>query len=341
MIASALDWALDRSVIGGYTSLGYKLRGLEGQSPDPDGRLEGARVMITGANAGIGAAATEALAALGAEVHMVVRDRERGEDAMARISERTGSDALYLHLCDISDLEQVDRLATEIEDGLDGLDCLIHNAGAIFTQRQLSPQGHEMTLALHVLGPFLLSHRLAPLLQHGHRYESGRVIFVTSGGAYTERLDPADPQLQRRDFDGPGFYAHAKRAQIVLADELNRRLEGVSSHAMHPGWAATQGVADSLPRFNTVLGPLLRDADAAADTIVWLAASDRPEREPGLLWMDRESRPEHRVPWTHEEDGDADLLYERCAELVELQPLPRVPDLDRGPNGAARVLPSP
>jgi NAD(P)-dependent dehydrogenase (short-subunit alcohol dehydrogenase family) len=340
--SSALDWALDRSVVGGYTSIGYRLRGLAGQSPDPDGNLERARVLVTGANGGIGAAATESFAALGAEVHMVARDRGRGEDARARISERTGSDRLHLHLCDLADLEQIDELATGLTDELDGLDCLVHNAGAMFSERRRSPQGHELTLALHVLGPFLLTHRLAPLLAAGHRSPGGRVIFVTSGGAYTERLDPADPQLQRRDFDGSAFYAHAKRAQIVLTGELDRRLGAeISVHSMHPGWAATQGVADSLPTFNKVLGPLLRSAPSAADTIVWLAADDRPEREPGRLWMDRRPRPEHRVPWTEEQEGDAALLYERCAELVEIDPLPHVRDPDRGPTGAARVLPSP
>ncbi len=315
MVADSIDWLLDRSVIGGFTSVGYRLRGLADAEVDPDGRLEGARVVVTGANSGIGAAAAGLFAAAGAEVEMVVRDRERGERALAEIAERTGSSRLHLRRCDLSDLDDVRRLGSELRESVTGIDVLVHNAGALFGERLRSEQGHELTFALHVLGPFLLTHELAPLLAAG---DGGRVIFVVSGGMYTARLNLSDPQLEQRDFDGPGFYAHAKRVQMVLTPELDRRLgPTVSVHAMHPGWAETPGVAESLPRFNTVMGPLLRSPEAGADTIAWLAAADRPEDEPGRLWMDRRPRPEHRLPRTHERPGEAERLYELCAELTE------------------------
>ncbi len=314
--ADQLDWLLDRTVIGGYSKIGYRLRGLHDSDPDPADALRGARVLITGANSGIGAAATRAFAEAGAEVHMVSRDRERGEHARARISEITGSDSLHLHLCDLSDLDDVRRLGAELRDELDSIDVLVHNAGALLQERQRSPQGFELTLAVHVLGPFLLSHELAPLLAaEGH----GRIINVTSGGMYTARLDLDDIQLERRSFDGPEFYAHAKRAQVALAPYLARRLgEGITVHSMHPGWAATPGVEESLPRFHALARPLLRSPEAGADTIVWLAAAPDPLERPGLLWMDRKPRPEHRVPWTAEQPGETARLYELCAELVDL-----------------------
>ena len=313
-IATSLDWLLDRTVVGGYTSIGYRLRGLEGASADPEGRLRGSHVVVTGANSGIGFAACKALAEYGAEVHMVSRDRRRGEAARTRIAELTGSDRLHLHLADLSDLDSVRSLATALAADLGSIDALVHNAGALLDSRQRSAQGYEMTFAAHVLGPFLLTHLVMPELA---AEAGGRVIFVTSGGMYTARLDLGDLQLERRPFDGSTAYAHAKRAQMVLTAELQRRADGTTSfHAMHPGWAQTPGVESSLPRFHALTRPVLRTAEAGADTIVWLTAARRPDSEPGRLWMDRRPRPEHRVPWTHEESGDGARLYEACAELT-------------------------
>lgn len=341
-LSASLDWLLDRTVVGGYTSVGYRLRGLDGLSPDPGGRLEGARVVVTGANSGIGAAASEAFAGLGAEVHMVCRNRSRGESALAEISERTGSDRLHLHVADLADLEQVRALAAELADELDSIDVLVNNAGALLAERERTPQGHELTFAVHVLAPLVLTHELRPQLVAA---EGARVIFVTSGGMYTAKLDLGDLQLDRRDYDGPDFYAHAKRAQMELIGELQRRFDdGVTFHAMHPGWTETPGVEQSLPRFHSVTKPLLRSPEAGADTIVWLAAADRAIAEPGRLWMDRRPRPEHRVPWTHSEPGESAQLYEACAELADFDPLPvqsQRPEGRRGPTGAVRSLPSP
>lgn len=313
-LATPLDWLLDRTVVGGYTSIGYRLRGLDGASADPEGRLRGARVVVTGANSGIGFAACRALAEYGAEVHMVCRDRERGETARARIGELTGSDRLHLHLADLSDLDAVRSLATSLAADLDSIDALVHNAGALFDSRRRSAQGHELTFALHVLGPFLLTDLVMPALA---AETGGRVIFVVSGGMYTAQLDLGDLQFERRSFDGSKAYAHAKRAQMVLTPELQRRTGGQPSfHAMHPGWAETPGVESSLPQFHKLTKPVLRTAEQGADTLVWLTAAGQPESEPGKLWMDRRPRPEHRLPWTHEQPGDGARLYAACAELT-------------------------
>lgn len=313
-LETPLDWLLDRTVVGGYTSIGYRLRGLDGASADPEGRLRDAHVVVTGANSGIGFAACKALAEYGAEVHMVCRDRERGETARAQIGEGTGSDRLHLHLADLSDLEAVRSLATSLAADLDSIDALVHNAGALFDSRRRSAQGHELTFALHVLGPFLLTHLVTPALA---AEAGGRVIFVVSGGMYTARLDLGDLQLERRSFDGSNAYAHAKRAQMVLTPELQRRTGGRPSfHAMHPGWVETPGVESSLPQFHKLTKPVLRTPEQGADTAVWLTAASRPVSEPGRLWMDRRPRPEHRVPWTHEEAGDGARLFGYCAELT-------------------------
>jgi NAD(P)-dependent dehydrogenase (short-subunit alcohol dehydrogenase family) len=319
--SGAVDWLLDRTVLPGFSSIGYRVRGLAGVSPDPDGRLAGRDVVVTGANSGIGAAAAEQFATLGARVHMVVRDLERGADARARISEATGSDELHLHHGDLSSLDSVRELGASLAEELDaGIAALVHNAGVLTPERKTSADGNELTLATHVLGPLLLTEMLVPALGAG---APSSVIFVTSGGMYTEKLDADDLELSNRDFDGPAFYAHAKRIQVILAGLLDEELapRGIRVHAMHPGWADTPGVVEALPRFHSTLGPILRSPAEGADTIVWLAASAEAATDGGHLWMDRRVRPAHRVPWTHETAIERERMRSRLAEMAGLERL--------------------
>ncbi|HEU4802736.1 MAG TPA: SDR family NAD(P)-dependent oxidoreductase [Solirubrobacterales bacterium] len=310
------DWLLDRTVLPGFSSIGYRVRGLAGSDPDSDDRLRGRAVVITGATSGIGAAAAERCAAAGAHVHMVIRDVERGAGVRERISAATGSDDIRLHHCDMSSLRSVRELAEELNRDLGaGAAALVHNAGVLTHDRETSIDGHELTLATHVLGPLLLTELLAPALAGA---APSRVIFVSSGGMYTARLDADDLELDQREFHGPTVYAHAKRIQVILAGLLDERLEprGITVDAMHPGWVDTPGVAEALPRFHTAFAPILRTPAEGADTIVWLAAGGEQAAPGGELWMDRRIRPAHRVPWTRETAAERDRLWSNLHEMV-------------------------
>jgi NAD(P)-dependent dehydrogenase (short-subunit alcohol dehydrogenase family) len=313
-----LDRALDWTVVPGFSSIGYALRRRSWQDPAPDA-LAGRSVLVTGSSSGIGAAACAGLARLGASVHMLVRDSERGEATRRRLPaalrERT-----RLELCDVADLDAVRAFAADFGRRVPQLHGLVHNAGVLLPRRERSPQGHELTLATHVLGPLLLTELLLPALR---RAAPSQVVFVASGGAYTARLRAADPALEREEFDGPRFYAHAKRIQLVLAAELARREagSGVAFAAAHPGWADTPGLERSLPRFHRLLRPILRDAEAGADTIVWLLANPAAAAaHPGAFWHDRRPRPAHRLPRTRESAAERERLLGELEELIEPEP---------------------
>ena len=313
MIKSSLDSVLDRTVIGGYTTVGYRIRS-RGRSASELPSLTRRVVMVTGATSGLGLAAAEGFARLGATVWLVVRSRDRGEDARAGIAERSGNHDVHVGLCDLSDLQSVRQFAERFTAQADRLDVLVSDAGVLLPTRALSPDGIELTFATNVLGPFLLTNLLLPLLE---RSAPARIINVSSGGMYTQRIRADDLQSARGEFDGATAYARAKRAQVILTELWARRLEGsgVVVHAVHPGWADTPGVASSLPRFYRLTRPLLRTPEQSADTIVWLGAADEPGRCTGLFWHDRRPRPTHLLPWTRETRRNASSSGHRCAQL--------------------------
>jgi NAD(P)-dependent dehydrogenase (short-subunit alcohol dehydrogenase family) len=179
---------------------------------------------------------------------------------------------------------------------------LIHNAGALDDVRQTSPEGIELTVASQVVGPFLLTGLLLPALKAA---APARVLWVSSGGMYSEPLSVDRLEMPADGYDGTTAYARAKRAQVTLVELWARRLEadGIVVHAMHPGWADTPGVARSLPTFRRVVGPLLRTPEDGADTLVWLAVDDgAPLAESGRFWLDRRPRALHRLASTRRSD---------------------------------------
>ena len=317
MLKRILDEAMDWTVLPGFSSLGYRVR--ERLQPRGPITVAGRSVMVTGANSGIGEAACTELARRGASVHMVIRSRERGQQALDRIAAASGSGAIELHICDLSSLASVREFALGFLALGTPLHVLVNNAGVLPATRTHTDEGFELTFATNVLGPFLLTALLLPVLR---RSAPARVINVSSGGMYTAKIDLADLQLEHREFSGARFYAHTKRAEVILSEEWGRRLavDGIIVHSTHPGWVATPGVAASLPGFNRLMGPLLRDPAAGADTIVWLAGSPDVARTTGQFWHDRRVRPKHRVPWTRETPEERARLFTMCEGLCGLPP---------------------
>ena len=314
MIGTVLDTVLDRTVVGGYASTGYRIRAHLWNADDLR-RMDGRTVLISGATSGLGLAAAEGFARLGASVRLLARNEERGERARAAIAAATGNRGVRVCRCDVSDLDDVRDFAARFAAGEPRLDVLVNNAGVLPAERTLSADGNELALATNVLGPFLLTNLLTGLLTAS---APARVINVSSGGMYSQRIHVDDLQTAREEYDGTKVYARTKRAEVILTELWAQRLAGtgVVVHAMHPGWADTPGVASSLPRFHRVVGPLLRTPAEGADTIVWLGAAPEPGRSSGGFWHDRRQRPTHRVPWTKETPEERERLWAECERLT-------------------------
>jgi dehydrogenase/reductase SDR family protein 12 len=300
MSSRALDTLLDRTVIGGYGAPGLALRRRLPTWPEDSGRMDGKVVVVTGATAGLGLAAAEAFAALGARVHVVGRDPQRVERVVAGIPGAVGG------LCDVSNLTSLDAF---VRAWTGPLDVLVNNAGVMAAERSLTADGIELTFATNVLGPFFLIDRLRHQMGPG-----SRIINVSSGGMYGQAL--GDDLQNEKAYKGVTAYARTKRAEVVLTEQWAQRLSHPVVHAMHPGWAATPGVKTSMATFSKLTKPILRTPQQGADTIVWLGGSQVPLATSGLFWHDRRPRPTHLLPRTRETAEQRDRLWDLCTALV-------------------------
>ena len=301
-----IDSALEASVVGSFSRIGYVTRSRLGHWQSPTG-LQGKRILLTGGSSGVGLAAAQMLAGAGARVAITGRNSERLEAAADSVA-RHGEPAVAL-VADSSNLVQVRAVFEQAVGALGGLDVLVNNAGALVHEYRTSPQGFEETYAVHVLSSFLLTGLAVDVMP-----AEGRVLTVTSGGMYSQSLR-ADMQERPEGFDGVRAYAKAKRAQVALTQQWARRLpDGPMFAVMHPGWADTPGVRTSLPTFRRVTGPILRTPSQGADTLVWLAGADVPS---GRLWLDRRERSVLRVPRTQHDPEVAAELFDVVAAQVD------------------------
>lgn len=313
-VLSVADRVLDKLVIPGYSSIGPALRKLWWPA-DPKPFRRPVDIVVTGGSSGIGAATAAGLAALGARVHLVGRKADKLQTSASKIRLRLPDAELVIHESDVSDLDAVHALIATLTDELDSLHAVVHCAGVMPPERTTTKQGHELAFATHVLGPFLLTIGLRPLLQADG---DGRVIFISSGGMYTAELE-TDLEYAEGDYKGVRAYARTKRMQVVLTEQLGRAFAGADDpvvHSMHPGWADTPGISDSIPGFGKIVKPILRTPESGADTIVWLAASAEAALSTGKFWNDRRPRPTHYLPWQNDDPARRRKLWDACVSAT-------------------------
>ncbi len=193
-------------------------------------------ILVTGATDGLGRAVAGELAVAGATVLIHGRDEARGRETMAEIEEQAPGARLHWLQADLGSLDDVRRLADEIEREHERLDGLLSNAGIGTAvpgdgRRLISADGYELRFAVNYLAGYLLIRRLLPLLI---RSAPARIVQVASAGQAP--IDFDDVMLER-GYDGVQAYCQSKLAQVMftidLADELART--GVTATCLHPG----------------------------------------------------------------------------------------------------------
>ena len=280
-------------------------------------QLRGRTVVITGASAGIGAAAAVRLSASGASVGVVGHSPQK----TAAIAQRIGGRA---HVADFGRLEDVRRLAAELLDAYERIDILANNAGAIFTSRAATADGNERTFQVNHLAPFLLTNLLLPRLAEAG---DARVINTASDAYRSGHLDPDDLDGTRGQVPIRKAYPASKLATVLFTRELARRVDGtgVSTVAFHPGVVSTDLGRDSAVIGRAMTSRLarlvLKTPDQGAEPLLRLATRADPRAVNGRYF----NRLELEEP-VRGQAGDAELariLWEGSARLTGLADEPR------------------
>ena len=277
--------------------------------------IRGKTCMITGATSGIGRASAIELARLGAKLILVCRNRERGDELVAKI-QRAGNSDVELMIADLESQAQVRKLAVDFLATQKQLHVLMNNAGVFNMKRALTSDGLEEVFAVNHLAYFMLTLLLLDRIKES---APARIINISSDLHKRATLN-FDDLGGERSYGGMSSYAQSKLANILFTYELARRLEGtgVTVNCVHPG-----AVATNLAKNNGAIvgaawklaGAFMKSPDDGARTQVYLASSPEVEGVTGKYFIDaKEAR-------SSDESRDTNIarrLWEVSAQMTGL-----------------------
>lgn len=207
---------------------------------DPNIKMTGKTVLITGANAGLGFVSSIDLARRGARVIMACRNMSKAQAAKQRVEEQSGSDNVHAMMLDLSSFASIREFAEQFKEKEDRLDVLMNNAGVMMCPQWATSDGFEMQFGTNHLGHFLLTNLLLDLLKTS---SPSRIVIVSSTAHYQagNNLFWDDLNL-KKNYTAVKAYAHSKLMNVLFSRELSKRLEGtgVTSYSLHPGVVDTE-----------------------------------------------------------------------------------------------------
>ena len=273
-------------------------------------------VVVTGANSGVGRATSLELAKMGARVVMVARNREKGEAAMSEIKKASKNDSVDLLLADLSSLESVRQLASQIQGKYSRLHVLINNAGLFNQRRHVTSDGYEATFAVNYLAPFLLTNLLLDQLKAS---APSRIVNVSSVGHYNGHINFDDLNLEK-NYGGWKSYEQSKLALVLFTHELARRLErtGVTTNSLHPGTVATNIWSRPLGPMGFIMAVpklFMKSSREGAETVVHLASSPEVRGATGEYWDNLKVKKSSEESYNEE---IAKRLWDVSAQLTHL-----------------------
>ena len=241
------------------------------------------KVIVTGANSGVGKAIAYAMLERGYEVIMVCRSRQRGERALKELLKKSKNKQVTLELCDLASFESILNFTERIKKKYASIDRLINNAGVILTNREETEDGFEKQIGVNHFGHVLLTRELLPLLRQA---ESARIVVVSSGAHKVGKIHFNDLQL-KYNYAMFRAYAQSKLANILYVKSMARKLKNtkITINAMHPGAVGTNFGVNRETGFGKTLmkivGIFFLTPEEGAKTAVYLADSNEVEGKTG------------------------------------------------------------
>ena len=250
--------------------------------------MKGKTVVATGATSGIGQVAALALAGLGARIVFIARDEARAKATMQKIEAKAPGLGHRMYLADLSSMAETRKVGEAIAANEPRIDVLINNAGALFSHRQVTPEGLELTFALNHMAYFVLTEALREKLIAS---APARIVSTSSTAHQGASLDFSDLQ-SAKGYGGFKVYGRSKLANILFTRELATRLggTGVTANCLHPGAVATRFGETSGGWVGGIL-PVLKlffiSPEQGADTIIYLASSPEVANTTGGYFVKR------------------------------------------------------
>ena len=285
--------------------------------------MSGKICLITGTSSGIGKATAIGLARMDATVIAVMRDSSKSKNALAEIRAKSGkSESSIIHLpADLSSQESVRELAREFQKRYQRLDVLLNNAGVVEFRRSLSAEGLEMTFAVNVLAPFLLTNLLLDRLKSS---APSRIVNVSSDASNGANIDFDNLQGEKK-YSMMRIYGQSKLALNLITVEFARRLaeSGVTANYLHPGVIRTdlgsQGLSPVLNALSKIIKIFMASPEKGARTSIYLASSPDIQTITGKYFGDsREKRPN---PISNDKE-EAKRLWSICETLTGISTSP-------------------
>jgi retinol dehydrogenase 12 len=279
--------------------------------------MKGKTVVATGATSGIGEVAVLALAGLGARIVFIARDEARAQATMRKLEAKAPGLGHRMHLADLSNMAETRKVGAAIAASEPRIDVLINNAGALFSHRQVTPEGLELTFALNHMAYFVLTEALRDKLIAS---APARIVSTSSSAHQGASLDFSDLQ-SAKGYSGFKVYGRSKLANILFTRELARRLAGtgVTANCLHPGAVATRFGESSggwVGRLLPVLRLFFISPEKGADTIIYLASSPEVANTTGAYFVKREITEPSQAA---QDEAAAQRLWEASETLASAQ----------------------
>jgi len=250
--------------------------------------FHGKLAVITGATSGIGYLTARKYASMGADLLFVNRNPEKSETLRNNIESEFGVRCDY-KIADLSNLQDVHRVAAELSKLDRPIDVLIHNAGVYLTKRELTADGLEKVFVVQYLSSFIINYILMDKLKS---QENARILMVNSEGhrfaAWGLRLD--DLNWERGRYSGLKSYGSAKLAQLLSMIVFNEHLKntGVTINAMHPGAVKTDTGQENGPGYlwfkRNFIDKTLKSPEISAEALYYLGVSKEIESVSGKFF---------------------------------------------------------